>query len=94
MANLPSSIHLPKRIANVFFKLLKVTKNLYQSAGSIAFIGKCLHLHVTPNFAVVNGQFTNDEDKFQVERYVMASHLTEHLEKMKSLLTMCLSQTM
>ena len=30
-----------------------------KAASSIAFIRKCLYLHITPKFAFVNGQFVN-----------------------------------
>ena len=83
MANFSHSFFLPKQIAGLYFKLLKVSKNLHQAASSIAFIGKCLQLHITPKFASVNGQFVNQEDKTLVERQIMASHMMQHITNLK-----------
>ena len=79
-----SSIKLPKRIANVYFKLQNTSRKLHQAASSIGFIGKCLHNYITPKFASVSGNFLNYEDKESTERHIMATHMIKHLEIMKS----------
>ena len=84
MANNSSSFKLPQRIANVYFKVQKATKNIHQAASSIGFIEKCLHNHIVPKFAEVNGQFTCDEDKLLVQRQVMKSHLKQHFDKLNT----------
>ena len=80
MANY-QSFKLPKRIANVCFKLQKASKHLHQASSSIGFIEKCMQNHIIPKFATVNGQFTSPAEKSQVERQVMASHRLKHIEK-------------
>ena len=82
MAKTLPSFHLPKRIANVFFKLQKVSKNLHQSTSSIGFIEKCLYHHITPKFAKINGQFLCEDDRQIAEQQLMVSHIAQHTEKL------------
>ena len=86
MATLSQHLYLPKRIAGVYFKILKGLKNLHQAASSIGFIGKCLFNHITPKFAVVSGQFINQDDKILVQQQIMATHMMQHVEKLKATL--------
>ena len=76
-------IKLPKRIANVYFTLLKLSKKIHQSTSSIAFIGKCLSQHITPKFAIVKAQFVGKEDTAEAERHVMTTHLMQHIQNLK-----------
>ena len=85
----PTSIHLPRRVANVYFNLQRYKKKQHQAASSIGFIRKCLHLNVTPKFATVKGQFTSKAAKIKTERDIMTSHLEQHTEK----LNVCIEST-
>ena len=84
MTNLSQHLYLPKRIACVYFKILKVLKNQHQAANGIGFIRKCLHNHITPKFALVKGQFLNQEDRTLVEQQIMATHMMQHIDKLKA----------
>ena len=77
------NIHLPERIANKYNKLYWLTIKLHKVSSSIGFIKKCLHLHITPTFAKVNGQFLHNEDKHDAERHIMISHVKRHILDLK-----------
>ena len=86
MANV-SSVNLPKRIASSYNKLFWLTVKLHNASASIGFIKKCLHLHITPKFAKVHGQFIEDNEKHNAERSVLCSHLRRHISTLNDLTT-------
>ena len=58
-------------------------KKQHQATSSIGFIRKSLHNHITPKFALVKGQFVNQEDRTLVEQQIMATHMMQYIDKLK-----------
>ena len=85
MANDNTQINLPKRTTEYYNKLYWLTIKLHNTAASIGFIKKALCTHITPKFAQIKGQFVNDEEKHQVERRLMLSHISKHAKCLKEM---------
>ena len=77
---------LPKRIAELYNELFKLSIKLHQTSASIGFIKKSLHLDVTPKFAKIKGQFINKDDQIQAERKLLVSHVVNHCKDLKNLI--------
>ena len=52
--------------------------------GVFSFILKCRHLQLTPTFAKVQGNFHNQQQRFQAVKSILNSNLREHWTKLRS----------
>ena len=85
MEKLFTDFILTIRIAEIYKKLYNITSKLYISASNISFIKKALDHKVRPNFAQINGQFINKQDKTPTGRKLMLLHLNKHALTLKEL---------
>ena len=69
---------LPRRVADKYYNIKKLTKQLHKTASAIGFIKKSLHNKVIPTFAKVKGTFLGKEYQRKCEEDIMKSHLKEH----------------
>ena len=78
-------IHLlPQDIAEFYKQLRSITSKTQRTAESIGFILKCRHLQLTPTFAKVQGNFHNQQQRFQAVKSILNSNLREHWTKLRS----------
>ena len=82
MANNFSYINkLPRRIAEIYYKLRKEKSKLQRKAADIGFVEKAIINEVTPIFAKVRGAFTSPKDKWSAEKSIMKSNLDNHYKR-------------
>ena len=87
MANLSIIKQLPKHITELLKELKNITSKQHRTLGSIGFIKKALHHGVTPKFAQVKGNFVNVvNDRYKLEKYILLSHLNNHVHSNKLLI--------
>ena len=67
MANRFHNNRLPRRIAEIYYRLYKLSLKLHNTASSIGFIRKAIYNQVTPNFVKVQGHFLREELRKETE---------------------------
>ena len=77
---------LPRRIAVIFNKLFWLSTKLHKTSSNLGFVKKCLHLHLTPKFAQVQGQFATKEDQHTAERIILGSNAKKHIDLLKGII--------
>ena len=69
---------LPQRVADKYYNIKKLTKQLHKTASTIGFTKKSFHNKVIPTFAKVKRTFLREEHQRKCEEDIMKSHLKEH----------------
>ena len=87
MANLFTNEKLPKHVAIMYKHLRSVTSKLHRTSGSISFTKKALYHEIIPKFARVNSNSMNKNDQYKSKRSILSSHLNEHVNALKSLVS-------
>ena len=76
MANIFINL-LPRGVADKYYNIKKLTKQLHKTASTIGFIKK-LHSNIIPTFAKVKGTFLREEHQRKCDTGIMKSDLKEH----------------
>ena len=66
---------LTRRVADKYYNIKKLTKQLHKTASTIGFIKKSLHNKVIPTFAKVKGTFLREEHQRKCEEDINLSYL-------------------
>ena len=74
---------LPRRVADKYYNIKKLMKQLHKTASTIGFIKKSLYNNVIPAFAKVKGTFLREEHQRKCKKDIMKSHLKEHQNNFK-----------